>query len=302
MGGALCRRHADRWLTPASRSGPASLGWRPLTADQRRPVPRLRTLRADHFTSRTRHVSSASWSPIDGSATSDRGLDEAIALARLTGGSIRLLHVLDELVFVTGFETGATYLDTVLPAPAATQRAHPRGGPRTRCRRRGRGRHADGRVLRATPLATSSSSRRRMAGRSHRHRHPRPARREPHAARQRRRAGRAHGTGAGAAGAAGRRRRRRPGRRGRRRPSSPRSARRRPESFGDRRAPAPRRALTPPIRSRAAACRSARAAAAARCAHWIRTGAGALFLQERRQDRSASLQRRRWLPCHARQC
>ena len=54
--------------------------------------------------------------PIDGSPTSDQGLDEAIALARLTGGSIRLLNVLDELVFTTGFESGATYMDTVLPA------------------------------------------------------------------------------------------------------------------------------------------------------------------------------------------
>ena len=54
--------------------------------------------------------------PIDGSATSDRGLEEAIAIARMTGGSIRLLHVLDELVFVSGFETGATYMTTVLPA------------------------------------------------------------------------------------------------------------------------------------------------------------------------------------------
>jgi len=53
--------------------------------------------------------------PIDGSPTADRGLTEAIAVARLTGGSLRLLHVLDELVFVTGFETGATYLNTVLP-------------------------------------------------------------------------------------------------------------------------------------------------------------------------------------------
>jgi nucleotide-binding universal stress UspA family protein len=54
--------------------------------------------------------------PIDGSPTADRGLDEAITLARLNGGSIRLLHVLDVLVFVTGFETGATYTNTVLPA------------------------------------------------------------------------------------------------------------------------------------------------------------------------------------------
>ena len=53
--------------------------------------------------------------PVDGSATSERGLTEAIAIARMSGGSIRLLHVLDELVFVTGFETGASYAKTVLP-------------------------------------------------------------------------------------------------------------------------------------------------------------------------------------------
>jgi nucleotide-binding universal stress UspA family protein len=53
--------------------------------------------------------------PIDGSTTSDRGLTEAIAIARLTGANLRLLHVLDELVFVSGFEAGATYLNTVLP-------------------------------------------------------------------------------------------------------------------------------------------------------------------------------------------
>ena len=54
--------------------------------------------------------------PVDGSTTSDRGLDQAIALARLSGGSIRLLNVLDELVFTTGFETGTTYTGTILPA------------------------------------------------------------------------------------------------------------------------------------------------------------------------------------------
>ena len=53
--------------------------------------------------------------PIDGSTTSDRGLTEAIAIARLTGANLRLLYVLDELVFVSGFEAGATYLNTVLP-------------------------------------------------------------------------------------------------------------------------------------------------------------------------------------------
>lgn len=53
--------------------------------------------------------------PVDGSSTSERGLTEAIAIARMSGGSIRLLHVLDDLVFTTGFEGGATYLKTVLP-------------------------------------------------------------------------------------------------------------------------------------------------------------------------------------------
>jgi nucleotide-binding universal stress UspA family protein len=35
--------------------------------------------------------------PVDGSATSGKGLQEAIALAKLTAGRIRLLHVIDDL-------------------------------------------------------------------------------------------------------------------------------------------------------------------------------------------------------------
>ena len=34
--------------------------------------------------------------PVDGSETSKRGLAEAVELARLTGGSVRVMHVLDE--------------------------------------------------------------------------------------------------------------------------------------------------------------------------------------------------------------
>ena len=34
--------------------------------------------------------------PVDGSACADRGLSEAIALAKLTGARIRLVHVIDE--------------------------------------------------------------------------------------------------------------------------------------------------------------------------------------------------------------
>ncbi len=42
--------------------------------------------------------------PVDASPTSMLGLDEAIKLAKLTGASVRLVHVVDQLTFVTGFE------------------------------------------------------------------------------------------------------------------------------------------------------------------------------------------------------
>ena len=53
--------------------------------------------------------------PFDGSATSSRGLDEAIDIARLTGASLRLIHMLDILEFTRGFETAAVYTDHVIP-------------------------------------------------------------------------------------------------------------------------------------------------------------------------------------------
>ena len=53
--------------------------------------------------------------PFDGSPTSTRGLDEATRLAKLTGASVRLIHLLDILVFTTGFETGAVYAGDVIP-------------------------------------------------------------------------------------------------------------------------------------------------------------------------------------------
>lgn len=37
--------------------------------------------------------------PVDGSPTSNAGLDEAIRLAKLTGARLRLLHVVDQLPF-----------------------------------------------------------------------------------------------------------------------------------------------------------------------------------------------------------
>ena len=45
--------------------------------------------------------------PVDGSATANLGLDEAVKLARLTSGRIRLVHVIDELSMMVGLEWGA---------------------------------------------------------------------------------------------------------------------------------------------------------------------------------------------------
>ncbi len=39
--------------------------------------------------------------PVDGSPTSNAGLDEAIKLAKLTGARLRVLHVVDETPFLT---------------------------------------------------------------------------------------------------------------------------------------------------------------------------------------------------------
>ena len=47
--------------------------------------------------------------PIDGSSTSSRGLTEAIQIARLTGGRLRLVHVIDELSFALAMDAYAGY-------------------------------------------------------------------------------------------------------------------------------------------------------------------------------------------------
>jgi nucleotide-binding universal stress UspA family protein len=47
--------------------------------------------------------------PVDGSATSRRGLDEAIRLAGLSHGRLRLLHVVDELSFALGMGSYTGY-------------------------------------------------------------------------------------------------------------------------------------------------------------------------------------------------
>ena len=53
--------------------------------------------------------------PTDGSATSEKALSEAIAMARLSGGSIRLLHIVDALTVAAVSDGLASYSDTLLP-------------------------------------------------------------------------------------------------------------------------------------------------------------------------------------------
>jgi nucleotide-binding universal stress UspA family protein len=52
--------------------------------------------------------------PVDGSPTSTRGLEEAIALGRLTGARLRLIHVIDELSFALSVGDGAAYTADLL--------------------------------------------------------------------------------------------------------------------------------------------------------------------------------------------
>lgn len=47
--------------------------------------------------------------PVDGSPTSQKGLDEAAKLAKLTGGRLRLLYVVDELMFVANIQEYSSY-------------------------------------------------------------------------------------------------------------------------------------------------------------------------------------------------
>lgn len=52
--------------------------------------------------------------PVDGSATSNLGLDEAVKLAKLTGGRLRLVHVVDQMPFVFAAEGYAAMSADVL--------------------------------------------------------------------------------------------------------------------------------------------------------------------------------------------
>lgn len=56
--------------------------------------------------------------PVDGSPTSNAGLEEAIKLAKLTGARIRLVHVLDGNLFGIGCETYVGDVLGMLAKPA----------------------------------------------------------------------------------------------------------------------------------------------------------------------------------------
>ena len=52
---------------------------------------------------------------VDGSPTSDHAVAQAAALARATGGRIRLWNVMDPLAHISGFERPEVYSQEVLP-------------------------------------------------------------------------------------------------------------------------------------------------------------------------------------------
>mgnify|MGYP000420268737 CR=1 FL=1 len=53
--------------------------------------------------------------PVDGSFTSGRGLEEAMGLAKLSGGEIRLLHVIDDLSIALAMEGYGSPATDLLP-------------------------------------------------------------------------------------------------------------------------------------------------------------------------------------------
>lgn len=54
--------------------------------------------------------------PVDGSETSNKALDEAVRVAKLSGGQIRLLHVVGPLVHVSGYDLPLTYMNEMQEA------------------------------------------------------------------------------------------------------------------------------------------------------------------------------------------
>jgi nucleotide-binding universal stress UspA family protein len=73
--------------------------------------------------------------PVDGSATATAGLDEALELARLTGGRVRVLHVIDDLPFVLAGEGyGAASVDVLAMLKEGAQAVLKQGRERAESR------------------------------------------------------------------------------------------------------------------------------------------------------------------------
>jgi len=53
--------------------------------------------------------------PLDGSPTAQLALDEAAALARLSGAGVHLLHIVDAMEHITGFEPPAVHIGDIRP-------------------------------------------------------------------------------------------------------------------------------------------------------------------------------------------
>lgn len=53
--------------------------------------------------------------PLDGSATAQCALSEAAELARLSGAALHLLHIVEAMDHVTGFEPAAVYAEDIRP-------------------------------------------------------------------------------------------------------------------------------------------------------------------------------------------
>jgi nucleotide-binding universal stress UspA family protein len=58
--------------------------------------------------------------PVDGSETSTRALVAALQLARDSGGRVRVIHAIDELAYLTGFEYTGQILEAARKHAAAT--------------------------------------------------------------------------------------------------------------------------------------------------------------------------------------